>query len=282
MREACLIVKTHLGHPSATKSKEVVSGGAGGRARPAPAGSPRGWLSPKMGQQNLAQHPPKTALCSRLCPRYPKPTWPQLRPSQQGLGVSGSCLHPGPSRAGFLLPPGGAGMGGGLGLCRGSGGPAAPGSAPAYHPQLASNSLVLQEWFRLSSQKSSVPDTVANHLLAFAEVSPALLAHVVNLADGNGNTALHYSVSHSNFHIVRLLLDTGQWSPPPETSPCHHPGSHLSVHGEQGGWAATPALWEPSCDGGARQQLCARGMAHSTLGRVAAGHSARSMPPAAP
>ncbi|NWX24592.1 KANK3 protein, partial [Aegotheles bennettii] len=104
MREACLIVKTHLGHPSATKSKEL-----------------------------------STTRC----------------------------------------------------------------------PQLASSSLVLQEWFRLSSQKSSVPDTVANHLLAFAEVSPALLAHVVNLADGNGNTALHYSVSHSNFHIVRLLLDTG-------------------------------------------------------------------------
>ncbi|NXA22703.1 KANK3 protein, partial [Ibidorhyncha struthersii] len=104
MREACLIVKTHLGHPSATKSKEL-----------------------------------STAHC----------------------------------------------------------------------PQLASSSLVLQEWFRLSSQKSSIPDTVANHLLAFAEVSPALLAHVVNLADGNGNTALHYSVSHSNFHIVRLLLDTG-------------------------------------------------------------------------
>ncbi|NWZ93130.1 KANK3 protein, partial [Nesospiza acunhae] len=76
-------------------------------------------------------------------------------------------------------------------------------------PQVTSSSLVLQEWFRLSSQKSSIPDTVANHLLAFAEVSPALLAHVVNLADGNGNTALHYSVSHSNFHIVWLLLDTG-------------------------------------------------------------------------
>ncbi|NXF97957.1 KANK3 protein, partial [Eubucco bourcierii] len=105
MREACLIVKTHLGHPGATKSKEVLS--------------------------------------------------------------------------------------------------------PTCCPQLASSSLVLQEWFRLSSQKSSSPDTVANHLLAFAEVSPALLAHVVNLADGNGNTALHYSVSHSNFHIVQLLLDTG-------------------------------------------------------------------------
>ncbi|XP_005059988.1 PREDICTED: KN motif and ankyrin repeat domain-containing protein 3 [Ficedula albicollis] len=82
-------------------------------------------------------------------------------------------------------------------------------SAAKSKEVLASSSLVLQEWFRLSSQKSSVPDTVANHLLAFAEVSPAFLAHVVNLADGNGNTALHYSVSHSNFHIVWLLLDTG-------------------------------------------------------------------------
>ncbi|NXS65866.1 KANK3 protein, partial [Pandion haliaetus] len=84
-----------------------------------------------------------------------------------------------------------------------------PWLSSTHCPQLASSSLVLQEWFRLSSQKSSIPDTVANHLLAFAEVSPALLAHVVNLADGNGNTALHYSVSHSNFHIVQLLLDTG-------------------------------------------------------------------------
>ncbi|OWK56265.1 KN motif and ankyrin repeat domain-containing protein 3 [Lonchura striata] len=83
-----------------------------------------------------------------------------------------------------------------------------PGAAKSKEV-LASSSLVLQEWFRLSSQKSSIPDTVANHLLAFAEISPALLAHVVNLADGNGNTALHYSVSHSNFHIVWLLLDTG-------------------------------------------------------------------------
>ncbi|KAM6310625.1 KN motif and ankyrin repeat domain-containing protein 3 [Podargus strigoides] len=82
-------------------------------------------------------------------------------------------------------------------------------SATKSKEVLASSSLVLQEWFRLSSQKLSVPDTVANHLLAFAEISPALLAHVVNLADGNGNTALHYSVSHSNFHIVQLLLNTG-------------------------------------------------------------------------
>ncbi|XP_030396057.1 KN motif and ankyrin repeat domain-containing protein 3 isoform X2 [Gopherus evgoodei] len=74
---------------------------------------------------------------------------------------------------------------------------------------LSSSSILLQEWFRVSSQKSSVPEMVASHLLAFAEVSPGMLAHVVNLSDGNGNTALHYSVSHSNFQIVQLLLDTG-------------------------------------------------------------------------
>lgn len=110
-----------------------------------------------------------------------------------------------------------------------------PQLSPIHCPQLASSSLVLQEWFRLSSQKSSIPDTVANHLLAFAEVSPALLAHVVNLADGNGNTALHYSVSHSNFHIVRLLLDTGQCphpqKRPPATIPLCTPHHVLALQG---------------------------------------------------
>ncbi|XP_074157539.1 KN motif and ankyrin repeat domain-containing protein 3 [Sminthopsis crassicaudata] len=68
--------------------------------------------------------------------------------------------------------------------------------------------LVQQEWFRVSSQKHSRPGPVAALLANLKAQSPALLAHVVNLADGNGNSALHYSVSHSNFDIVRLLLDT--------------------------------------------------------------------------
>ncbi|XP_053148741.1 KN motif and ankyrin repeat domain-containing protein 3 isoform X2 [Hemicordylus capensis] len=83
------------------------------------------------------------------------------------------------------------------------------GAASKSKEMLSSSSLVLQEWFRVSSQKSSVASEVAEHLLAFSEISPALVAHVVNLSDGNGNTALHYSVSHSNFDIVQLLLDTG-------------------------------------------------------------------------
>lgn len=57
--------------------------------------------------------------------------------------------------------------------------------------------------------------------MAFSEVSSVLLGHVVNMTDGNGNTALHYSVSHSNFGVVELLLDTGQ-SPdnPPRPKAC--------------------------------------------------------------
>lgn len=70
-------------------------------------------------------------------------------------------------------------------------------------------SAVSQEWFRVSSRKLSSPDAVAAYLLAVQPHSPHLLKLLVNLADRSGNTALHYSVSHSNFAIVKLLLDTG-------------------------------------------------------------------------
>ncbi|XP_051876588.1 LOW QUALITY PROTEIN: KN motif and ankyrin repeat domain-containing protein 1a [Pristis pectinata] len=66
---------------------------------------------------------------------------------------------------------------------------------------------IQHEWFRVSSQKSAVPIMVEDYLTGFREISPEVLKHVVNMADGNGNTALHYSVSHSNFEIVKLLLD---------------------------------------------------------------------------
>ncbi|XP_063200050.1 KN motif and ankyrin repeat domain-containing protein 4 [Chroicocephalus ridibundus] len=70
-------------------------------------------------------------------------------------------------------------------------------------------STVCQEWFRVSSRKSSSPEVVAAYLKALGTIQPQLLEMVVNLADRNGNTALHYSVSHSNFPIAKLLLDTG-------------------------------------------------------------------------
>ncbi|CAM4558416.1 KN motif and ankyrin repeat domain-containing protein 1 [Lepidochelys kempii] len=66
---------------------------------------------------------------------------------------------------------------------------------------------IQHEWFRISSQKSAVPAMVGDYIAAFEELSPPVLRHIINMADGNGNTALHYSVSHSNFEIVKLLLD---------------------------------------------------------------------------
>ncbi|XP_040834580.1 KN motif and ankyrin repeat domain-containing protein 4 [Ochotona curzoniae] len=68
---------------------------------------------------------------------------------------------------------------------------------------------ISQEWFRVSSRKSSNAAVVAAYLLGVQPLSPHLLKLLVNLADHNGNTALHYSVSHANFPVVKLLLDTG-------------------------------------------------------------------------
>ncbi|XP_010729241.3 KN motif and ankyrin repeat domain-containing protein 4 [Larimichthys crocea] len=69
--------------------------------------------------------------------------------------------------------------------------------------------VLYQEWFRISSQKDSQADTVRLYLRQVGLTTPTLLPYVVNLTDGNGNMALHYSVSHSNFPVVKLLLDTG-------------------------------------------------------------------------
>ncbi|XP_019741666.1 KN motif and ankyrin repeat domain-containing protein 1-like [Hippocampus comes] len=66
---------------------------------------------------------------------------------------------------------------------------------------------VQQEWFSVSSLKSASVESVEDYLSGFRVISPSLLRHVANMADGNGNTALHYSVSHSNFGVVQKLLD---------------------------------------------------------------------------
>lgn len=81
----------------------------------------------------------------------------------------------------------------------------------SLHPhQRACLNTVQHEWFRVSSQKAALAAMVDDYLEAFGGVSPAVLRHVVNMADGNGNTALHYSVSHSNFQVVKKLLDAGE------------------------------------------------------------------------
>ncbi|XP_059404111.1 KN motif and ankyrin repeat domain-containing protein 1-like [Carassius carassius] len=70
-------------------------------------------------------------------------------------------------------------------------------------------STVEQEWFCVSSQKRACPQIVEDFLFACRPVSPEVLCYVANMADQNGNTALHYSVSHSNFSIVKILLAAG-------------------------------------------------------------------------
>ncbi|KAK2899056.1 hypothetical protein QQF64_031534 [Cirrhinus molitorella] len=84
------------------------------------------------------------------------------------------------------------------------------GAKPVKSKEVLSSTHTVQlEWFRVSSAKMAQTSRVSNYLMAFSEVSPVLLEHIVNMTDGNGNTALHYSVSHSNFTVVDLLLDTG-------------------------------------------------------------------------
>uniref|UniRef100_A0A3B4WDC1 KN motif and ankyrin repeat domains 4 n=1 Tax=Seriola lalandi dorsalis TaxID=1841481 RepID=A0A3B4WDC1_SERLL len=84
------------------------------------------------------------------------------------------------------------------------------GSSSGTQQMASQQEMVLyQEWFRVSSQKDSQADTVTLYLRQVGSTTPTLLPYVVNLTDGNGNMALHYSVSHSNFPVVKLLLDTG-------------------------------------------------------------------------
>ncbi|XP_053439239.1 KN motif and ankyrin repeat domain-containing protein 2 isoform X3 [Nycticebus coucang] len=68
---------------------------------------------------------------------------------------------------------------------------------------------VLQEWLRLACRSDAHPELVRRHLVTFRAMSAQLLDYVVNIADSNGNTALHYSVSHANFPVVRQLLNSG-------------------------------------------------------------------------
>ncbi|KAI5091563.1 hypothetical protein C0J45_18769, partial [Silurus meridionalis] len=81
--------------------------------------------------------------------------------------------------------------------------------APTQESRCCEIHHLLLEWLRVSCHKSADTAVVRAYMDAFASVSPQLLEFVINMADGNGNTALHYTVSHSNFPVVKLLLDTG-------------------------------------------------------------------------
>merc|ERR1712223_1386212 len=72
--------------------------------------------------------------------------------------------------------------------------------------------IIQQEWFKTSSTKQSNPLSVEDYLDAIEDLAGSgsgreLLSRIVNMTDVNGNTALHYSVSHGSFDVVSVLLD---------------------------------------------------------------------------
>ncbi|KAK5919079.1 hypothetical protein CgunFtcFv8_023005 [Champsocephalus gunnari] len=68
---------------------------------------------------------------------------------------------------------------------------------------------LFQHWFSAAAEEASVCSMVAEYLREVKRVTPSLLPFLINMADDNGNTVLHYSVSHCNYSIVSLILDTG-------------------------------------------------------------------------
>ncbi|KAM8850387.1 KN motif and ankyrin repeat domain-containing protein 4-like [Spinachia spinachia] len=69
--------------------------------------------------------------------------------------------------------------------------------------------VMFQHWFSAAAEETSEAGRVAVCLGDVKKTTPSLLAFLVNLSDDNGNTALHYSVSHCNHSIVSLILDAG-------------------------------------------------------------------------
>ncbi|KAM8839505.1 uncharacterized protein ACB058_015863 [Synchiropus picturatus] len=69
--------------------------------------------------------------------------------------------------------------------------------------------VLFQSWFTTAAEEDSEASKVSVYVKEVKRATPTLLAFLVNLVDDNGNTVLHYSVSHCNYSIVSLLLDTG-------------------------------------------------------------------------
>ncbi|KAK9890432.1 hypothetical protein WA026_010520 [Henosepilachna vigintioctopunctata] len=68
--------------------------------------------------------------------------------------------------------------------------------------------IIQQEWFKISGLISANPLDVEDYLDAFEDMSSLLLDYIVNMTDGSGNTSMHYAVSHGNFDVVSILLDS--------------------------------------------------------------------------
>ncbi|EDV55963.1 uncharacterized protein Dere_GG22383, isoform A [Drosophila erecta] len=83
------------------------------------------------------------------------------------------------------------------------------GAKPISSQSLKSAKATIQDhWFNNSSTGQSDPHQVEDYLDYFESLSVPLLEYCVNLSDSNGNTAMHYAVSHGNFDVVSILLDS--------------------------------------------------------------------------
>ncbi|KAH8356249.1 hypothetical protein KR200_000362 [Drosophila serrata] len=83
------------------------------------------------------------------------------------------------------------------------------GAKPISSHSLKSAKATIQDnWFINSSTGKSDPHQVEDYLDYFESLSVPLLEYCVNLSDNNGNTAMHYAVSHGNFDVVSILLDS--------------------------------------------------------------------------
>ncbi|KAL3994910.1 Ankyrin repeats (3 copies) family protein [Acanthocheilonema viteae] len=64
------------------------------------------------------------------------------------------------------------------------------------------------EWLKTAARKTASAIQVEGFIDFLEATSDAVLKFVVNLTDPNENTALHYAISHGNFDVVSVLLDS--------------------------------------------------------------------------
>ncbi|XP_043281489.1 KN motif and ankyrin repeat domain-containing protein 2 isoform X2 [Venturia canescens] len=76
------------------------------------------------------------------------------------------------------------------------------------HQTKNATNVIQQEWFKISSIATANPLDVEDYLDCFEEFSSQILEYIVNMTDSSGNTAMHYAVSHGNFDVVSILLDS--------------------------------------------------------------------------
>lgn len=78
----------------------------------------------------------------------------------------------------------------------------------SHHQTKSATNVIQQEWFKVSSIATANPLDVEDYLDCFEEYLSFLLEFIVNMTDSSGNTAMHYAVSHGNFDVVSILLDS--------------------------------------------------------------------------